>query len=162
MDLARLRSLAGMVENVVQPQTTSQNTNGGVLSERHQTKTSTEQGSNFKKIVDKVSSTHGSSEQGNKIATSALNHNMFREGTELSDYEVDCVITEHNKLVRSLMIAGIETDPVIESQEDDSDTYIIFESKTSPFVIGIFRTAEDAKTVLKRYSKAVARGYKSR
>jgi cobalamin biosynthesis protein CobT len=58
--------------------------------------------------------------------------------------------------------AGIETDPSIESMEEESDTFIVFESKKSPTVIGVFHKAEDAKQIMKKYKKAVSRGYKSK
>jgi hypothetical protein len=58
--------------------------------------------------------------------------------------------------------AGIETDPIIESMEEESDTFIVFESKKSPTVIGVFHKAEDAKQIMKKYKKAVSRGYKSK
>ena len=60
------------------------------------------------------------------------------------------------------LIAGISSEPVIEEVEEDPDTYIVFESKTSPSVIGVFRTAAEAKSVLKKFKHAVGRGFKSK
>lgn len=63
---------------------------------------------------------------------------------------------------RICTIAGFEHEPVLESVESDADIYIVFESKTSPVVMGVFRSALDAKSVLKKYKRAVGRSYRTR
>lgn len=61
-----------------------------------------------------------------------------------------------------LRTAGIDAEPIIESVEEEADTFIVFEAKGSPNVVGVFRSAEDAKTVMKKYKKAVGKAYRSK
>lgn len=63
---------------------------------------------------------------------------------------------------RICTIAGFEHEPILETVETDADIFIVFESKTSPVVMGVFRSALDAKSVLKKYKRAVGRSYRTR
>lgn len=168
MDISRLKNLAGLDEAAPSAGLTSKEKTE-IVKKAKKGEDIGEPGKTFSKIAKAAAERYGSEEAGRRVAAAVMWKKLAKEDVEYTTEEIETILKQyeddnksHSSLNEVLSIAGIDLEPVIEFVEEDADTFIVFESKNSPKVVGVFRSAQDAKNVLKKYKKAVGKAYKAK
>jgi hypothetical protein len=165
MDISRLKDLAGIITEAAPSKGMSKDEKSKVAKEAKKGEDIGSKGKNFKKIEAKAAKRYGSEEAGKKVAAAVMWKKLAKEDVEYSDEEIEQIVEtegyEETNISQMQRTAGISPEPIIENIQEDADTFIVFESKSSLNIIGIYRNAEDAKQIMKKYKKAVTRGYKA-